>query len=244
MPPRARPCLQAEAAAAGRAGGEHERVADQAAERVLVGPRDGRGHEGVRRVRQQRDLAQRLRAQRVGVAAAPVLVDQRAAAQVADARAAPAQEAGERARLGREVQRGAHGVHGLLERRARVRRAERDGQAHLRGPLAAAMAGGARDEPAHRVPDERDPLRVEPVQQRRERRPVLGDVAAGVVADEDRRHAELLFKPLAVGRRAPRVLALAQAMHEHHHVRRRARPCARSCIGIASELPSASSRSP
>ena len=86
--------------------------------------RDGRGHEAVRRPVEQRHLAARRRAQDVGVATLPVLVDQRALAQVADARAAPAQERAERPRLGQRAERGAGHVGGVLERRAHVRRAQ------------------------------------------------------------------------------------------------------------------------
>ena len=116
----------AAAAAARRARREHERVAEQAPDGMRVRWRDRGRDEAVRRALEQRDLRQRLGAQRVRILVAPVLVDQRAAAQIADAGAAAAQEAGERARLGREVQRGAQRVHGLLERCAHVRRAERD----------------------------------------------------------------------------------------------------------------------
>ncbi len=84
------------AAAAGGAGGEDERVAEQAAERVAVAAGDRGGDEAVDRALEQRDLPAGLGAQRVRVPVAPVRVDQRAVAQVADARAAPAQEPGER----------------------------------------------------------------------------------------------------------------------------------------------------
>ena len=126
-----------------------------------------------------------------------------------------------RARLGRDVQRRAERVHGLLERRARVRRAEGHGQAHLLRPIAAVMARGAGDEAAHRMPDQRDPLRVEAFEQLRQQDAVLRDVAAAVVADVDRRHAEIARQPVAVARRPPRVLGLAEPVHEDRDVRRR-----------------------
>ena len=61
-----------------------------------------------------------------------------------------------------------------------------------RAVLGREVAGAARDEPAHRVPDERDlgdldrPGGDQGLEQVGERAPVLGDVAAAVVADVDR----------------------------------------------------------
>ena len=65
-------------------------------------------------------------AQGVGIAALPVLVDQRAAPHVADAGAAAAQEARERPRFRHRAERRGRVVDRRLERRAQVRRAERD----------------------------------------------------------------------------------------------------------------------
>ena len=74
---------------------------------------------------EQRDLGAGGGAQRVGVVAVPVAVDQRSVAQVADPRAAAAQEARERPRLGQRVQGVRREVGPLRERGAAVRRAER-----------------------------------------------------------------------------------------------------------------------
>ena len=95
-----------------------------------------------------------------------------------------------------------------------------------RGPGAAAVAGAAGDEAAHRVADQRDPLDLDRpvahqlVQQRRERGAVLGDVAAGVEADEDGRD---VVEQVAVVGRAPRVLGLSEAVDEDDDVRRHGR---------------------
>ena len=79
-------------------GSQHERVADDAADGMARAARDRRGDEAVRRALEQRHLLAGRGAQRLGVAVAPVLVDQRALAQVADAGAAAAQE-GENVRV-------------------------------------------------------------------------------------------------------------------------------------------------
>ena len=81
------------------AGLEHEPVADHARHRMVGAARDRRGDEAVAGVLEQRDLLAGGRAQRLGVAVAPVLVDQRAAPHVADPGAAAAQEAREGPRL-------------------------------------------------------------------------------------------------------------------------------------------------
>ena len=226
----------ARAAAARRAGAQHERVAGQPAERVALGARQRRGDEAVGRALEQRHLRAGGGAQRVGVAALPVAVDQRALAQVADAGAAAAQEAAERARLGHRVQRVRGVVDALRERRAQVRRAERDDVAHQPDPplpaLAGLAGGAARDQPAHRVPDQRDllhldrPGRDDLLEQVGERAAVVGDVAAGVVADVERAAAEIARQPRAVAGPAaepPGVLGLHQAVHEHDEPRRRRR---------------------
>ena len=116
----------------------------------------------------------------------------------------------ERARLGQRVQRRARPVHALRERRAHVRRAERDDVAHAARPRrrrarAAWWQRRPRHQPAHRVPDQRDPLDLhrprghQALEQVGQLQPVLGDVAAGVVAQLDRREAELLAQAAGVG---------------------------------------------
>src|SRR5688572_790018 len=88
---------------------EQGEVAALDPEGLLVTPRRGaraeheqvtrRRHEAMPRAVEQRDLLTRNGAQSVRVAVTPVVVHQRAAAQVADAAAAPAQEARHAARL-------------------------------------------------------------------------------------------------------------------------------------------------
>ena len=90
--------------------------------------------EAVRGSLQQRHLLARRRAQGIGVATPPVLVDQRAVAQVADAGRAPAQEGAEHPRLGQRVKRLGGHVSPLLERRAQVWRAQRDHVPDALGP--------------------------------------------------------------------------------------------------------------
>ena len=202
------------AALAGRARNEHERVAEQAPERVAGIARDRRRDEAVRGARQQWHLLARGRAQRVGVAVAPVCVDERAVAQVANARRAAAQEVREHARLGQRGERCRSGVHALLERRAEVRRAERDHMPNELGPAPPArralVARAARDQPAHRVSDERDLVhgkrpRVDHLrEQRGQRSAVFGDVKTAVVAHVQRRAADVAREPGAV--RVVRVL--------------------------------------
>src|SRR3954468_21568703 len=72
-------------AAPGGARREDERVAEEPSDRVARVAGDGRGDEAVRCAFEERDLATRGGPQRVGVEAHPVLVDERALAQVADA---------------------------------------------------------------------------------------------------------------------------------------------------------------
>src|SRR5215210_1244174 len=87
------------AAAARGARLQHERVADQAAERMAIAAGDGRRDEAVGGALEQRDLRARGRLERVRIAVAPVLVHERTPAEVADAAAATAQEVREGARL-------------------------------------------------------------------------------------------------------------------------------------------------
>ena len=125
-------------------------------------------------------------------------------------------------RLRERVERVGGVVDALGERRARVRRAERDDVPDAGGEGAAVVAGAARDEPAHRVPDERDrldrhrPRRHRGVEQRREVAAVAGDVAAGAVAHVERGGAEVARQPRAVPLRGerPGVLRLEQPVDE------------------------------
>src|SRR5258708_4227010 len=110
---------------------------------MLVVARDGGGDEAMGGAYEQRDFRQSLGPERARSLAAPVLAEARPPPQVADAGAAATQEARERPRLRREVQRGAHRVHGLLERGAHVRRAQGDHVPDVLRPRAAAMAGAA-----------------------------------------------------------------------------------------------------
>ncbi len=100
-------------------------------------------------------------------------------------------------------------------------------------------AGAARDQPAHRVPDERDLLDLhgprgdDLLEQVGKRAAVAGDVAAAVVADVERRAADVLRQPRAVARataQPPGVLGLHQPVQEHDEPRRRAREGGRERI--------------
>src|SRR5581483_7134074 len=91
-------------------------------------------------------------------------------------------------------------------------------------PAAAVVAGAARHEAAHRVADEHDLLdRHGPrlhrlLEQPGEPPAVVRDVEPGVVAEVERRVAELLLEARAVGaapEQRPGVVGLAQAVHEH-----------------------------
>ncbi len=257
--------------AAGRARRQHEPVAEHPPDGMARVARDRRGDEAVGRAREQRDLGAGGGAQRVGVVAVPVAVDQRSVAQVADPRAAAAQEARERPRLGQCVQGVRREVGPLRERGAAVRRAEADDVADAAGPvhprLDRLVAGAARDEAAHRVADERDlghlggPRGDDLLEQLGQRAPVLRDVAAAVVADVERGAAEVALEPRAVGlatAEPPRELRLHQPVQEHDEprsrpgvrggersaLRRHARPPTRSAIGCARSDPEASSASP
>src|SRR4051812_44738025 len=89
------------------------------------------------------------------------------------------------------------------------------------------MARTARDEAAHRVADEHDlldrywPLVHGLLEQRREAPSVVRDVEARVVAQVERRVAQVVLEPRAVWAAAeqrPRVIGLAQAVDEHRDV--------------------------
>ena len=223
-------------AAAGRARDEHERVADQPADGMAVAAGDRGRHEAVSRALEQRNLGAGRSAQRVRVAVAPVLVDERPPAQVADAAAAAPQEVRERARLRQPREPGAEHVHRLLERRAHVRRAERDAVLDESRPVRVGLrrvtAGAARHQAAHGMPHERDLIDVhgpdgqEPLHQLAQRAAVLRDVAAAVVADVDRRAADLareaVAEPLATAER-PRELGRHQPVDEDDDAPRRGR---------------------
>ena len=213
----------ARARRARRARHQHERVADHPAERMARAAGHRGGDEAVRRALEQRHLLAGGGAQRLGVELAPVVVDQRASAQVADAGAAPAQEAAEHPRLGEPAEPEGRVVHRLLERRAHVRRAERDDLADAVDPGVAVelrdVRGAAGHQPAHRVADERDLLDLDRpcvdggLEQLGQRAAVLGDVAAAVVADVDGRDAEVAGELRAVVL-APSEMPAALGLHE------------------------------
>ena len=121
---------------------------------------DGRGDEAVGGVLEQRDLPHTpSKRSASGSLIAPVLVDERPAAEVADPRAAAAQEARERACLGHDVEGRAHRC-GRPVRAARRRVACRARRCGARAPVQSRpwVAGAARDEASHRVADQRDLL--------------------------------------------------------------------------------------
>ena len=104
-----------------------------------------------------------------------------------------------------------------------MRSAQTDHCPDLLGPGIADVTRAACHEPAHRVPDQTDRLdRLRPFLDQRfeqvaEFTAVVTDVAAGVVADEDRRETGVL-KALPVRRPAaerPGPIVLSQTVHEH-----------------------------
>ena len=204
MPPSARPFVRRRSRSrpAGGAGGEHERVAEQAADRVRRAAGDGGGDEAVGGALEQRDLG-----------AAPC---ERSASGSWSRQSSSTSEPRRRSRmpaLRRRRKRANGRVSGTTcsaaliawtacssgapecgvpsetvwrtsasSRRRGGRRCARPGR-----PSSARSARSARPRPASRATDL--------VEQRRQRRAVLGDVPAGVEADEDRRDPEVLVQP-------------------------------------------------
>src|SRR3954467_5390145 len=101
----------------------------------------------------------------------------------------------------------------LRERRTHMRGPERHDMPHTLDPfgtlVGGLVAGAAADEPAHRVADQRElvdldrPGRDELTKQLGERMAVLGDMTARVVADKERRTAEVARQAGAVAVPAP-----------------------------------------
>ena len=135
------------------------------------------------------------------VAPLPVLVEDVAVAQVGDAGAADLSQARERRAVAADAEQHVDPVAALLERRAVVRRAQADQPAQRAPPTVAGrlghVAGAARDEAAHAVPDDRQlldgqrPGRDERLEERAQFAPVGGDVQAAVVVQPQRRVAEI-----------------------------------------------------
>ena len=103
---------------------------------------------------------------------------------------------------------------------------------------AAVVAGAPRHQATHRVPDQGDlihghrPRRDAASSRSSSSPPVLGDVAAGVVANVQRGVPELTRQAEAVGHmpvrpQRPGVLGPSEPVHEHHHPRARLRIRAR-----------------
>ena len=127
-------------------------------------------------------------------------------------------------------------VSPLLERRAQVRRAQRDHMPDALGPAAPALGGlvtgAARHQTAHRVTDKRDLLHLhrprphQLLEERRNGQTVLRDVQPGVVAQIYGGATEIPGQARTVGiaRRSatpiPIELIPHQAMQEHDQPRR------------------------
>ena len=193
---------------------------------MLGARRDGGGDEVVRRALQQRHLPAGRGAQRLRVTLAPVLVDQRAGAQVADAGAAAAQEACERARLADRAERRRRVVHARTPAarrcagcRARPCGARADAQSPpwwhaLRAtspPIecpTSAICSTSVGQPA--TSSSSSAASDRPFSEMW--RPVLKRTKTGV-APRSR------SQPRAVGVAAPGMLGLEQAVQEHDHAR-------------------------
>lgn len=167
---------------------DHE-VADESTERMVGVLRDRRGQKILPGVRQERDLVRSL-----GERREPVFVDQRAVAEILDARAAPLEDPRRDPRA-RQIDRAEHtaeGVTELRERRPSMRRAEVEDPAHPRHPalgfLAPIVTRAPGHEPAHAVADDREVLDgygvdvEKALKLLREIAAVLGHVTARVVA--------------------------------------------------------------
>src|SRR3954470_14212289 len=136
----------------------------------------------------------------------------------------------------------------LRERRTHVRGPERHDMPHALDPfgtlVGGLVAGAAADEPAHRVADQRElvdldrPGREELTKQFGERMAVLGDMTARVVADKDRRTAEVARQAGAVAVPArttappPRDLGAHQAVNEDDDARSRRWKRRRERVGV------------
>src|ERR1039458_9561855 len=113
-------------AMAAGAGLQDEDVTEQPSEGMPRVTGDGCRDETVGCPRQQRNLLARDRAQRLRITPPPILVDQRAVAQVTNPGAALFQEAAQHPRLGQLLERNGSSVCSLLQRSTHVRCPERD----------------------------------------------------------------------------------------------------------------------
>ncbi len=218
----------------GGAWHSHQQITEQLSHGMLGVARDARGDEGVAHVSEQRHLLAVVLEHRIGVPAAPLLVDGIAEPQILDPRAARAEDLSQDlGRGGVDLSQQAHQqVRPLLHRSAEVRRPDAGHVTELPGPGAvpAVVRGAARDQPAHAVADQRDRLdiprigRDEPVDQRGQLLTAVGDVTAAVVAQVERRVAEALAQlaakahsrlaPEPLGAVAPAALGQRQPVDE------------------------------
>ena len=209
------------------AGGLDQQVADQGAQRaVRVGADDG-ADRVVARAGEQWHVATVVVLAAVRTAGRPVVQDV-AVAQVPDA-AGAGQQIRERPGLRHLAERPAGQPGDARQRGAEVRCSEVEDMPDVPHPwcavLAAVVAGGTDDQAAHGVAHQQDlpylawPRSRQPVEQPGQLAAVVGHVPAGVVADVDRRIAELCLQPAAVRRGParlpePGVLRLDQAVNE------------------------------
>jgi hypothetical protein len=99
----------------------HEQVAEEVGQPALREGAERREDDEVARAVGQRHVGGRRRRRAVEIAPGPVVVDQRAVAEVLDAHAAQRQHAGQRTDLGQPGELQRQPVHAALQRCAQVR---------------------------------------------------------------------------------------------------------------------------
>ena len=182
--------------AAERAVQRHQAVAEQAVPQVAARSADAGGGGMAAHAGRQRHRLPAVGTTREAVAADPVLVEQKAVAQVGDAGAAHLAQPGKRCRVGCGAQHDVDPVAGAFERRAVVRRAQADQIVHPRRPGVAghraAVQRAAQQQASHAVAEQHQPLdRLRPGRHQQfelsgQRMAVDRHMQAAVVAQVDR----------------------------------------------------------
>src|SRR5208283_435174 len=210
------------------------------------------GNEVVRGGVEKRDVMAIVLQQRVSISSPPILLDQIAKAQVFDPVAAAVDDVRDRPRQVGYVQGPSHHVAQLFERRSKMRGAAAEDMANGTDPavstLLALMARASRDQPSHTVADEDDLLHSDGPRVDQlfhflgQQRAVFRNVETGIVAEIERRVAEVLFHERPVSRLAvavsffrvkpPHLLVARETMNEHGELSAGARICASESLGV------------